>query len=164
MNGRRASPRKGNVPGPRPPGLVITALESERLDATIRKTRAFSLMSNTKWRELSKILGDVPSIDHYFLKSLRSPTAYPGFGFLSDRVPYAYMDTLSFGPIPLREIEWIEFPAVVAKRASGPTPAGGHKQDLDALLRALAKAGKFPVEITSRGLRVIGHIRNAASS
>jgi hypothetical protein len=146
-----------------PPGTVLTQTERERLHAAIRETCSASLMSDTKWRKLIAALKDVPSIDHYFLKSIRSPVERPGFGFLSGEAPHAFIDTLSFGPVYLRDIEWLEFPEFVAQRANGPTPPGGHHQDLDELRHALAVIGKFPLEETSRGLRIIGHVRTAPS-
>jgi hypothetical protein len=114
-------------------------------------------MSDTKWRKLLSVLQDIPSIQHYFLKSIRGTVEVHGQGYLSGcGAPHAFMDTFSFGPIYLREVEWIEFPAIVSKRADG---IGGHRQDLGALRRALIAIGEFPLEETSRGLRVIGHVR-----
>jgi hypothetical protein len=145
---------------PRPPsGAVLTPLERERIHAAILNACSASLMSDAKWRKLLSVLKAIPSIDHYFLKSIRSDVEMPGHGFLSGYAPHAFMDTFSFGPIYLREIEWIEFPEIVSNRAYGSTPPGGHRQDLGALRRALHATGDFPLEETPRGLRVIGHVR-----
>ena len=118
-------------------------------------------MSDTKWRKLISALKGIPSIDHYFWKSIRGPAEMSGFGYLSANAPHKFIDTFSYGPIYLREIEWFEFPTVIAQRTNGPTPAGGHLQDLAALRCALKSIGHFPVEETPRGLRIVGHIRNA---
>ena len=140
-----------------PPGTVLTSTERERIHAAIRNTCSASLMSDTKWRKLLSALETIPSIKHYFLKSISGAVEMHGQGFLSGRgAPHAFMDTFSFGPIYLREVEWIEFPAIVSKRADG---IGDHRQDLGALRRALNAIGEFPLEETSRGLRVIGHAR-----
>ena len=102
-------------------------------------------MSDTKWRKLISALGATPSIDHYFLKTLRNPVEMPGFGYLAANVPHEFVDTFSFGPIYLREIEWLEFPDLVVQRINGATPPGGHRQDLDGLRRSLAAIGEFPL-------------------
>lgn len=118
-------------------------------------------MSDTKWRKLISALETVSSINHYFLKSIRATDEVPGFGYLSGSAPHQFIDTFSFGPIYLREIEWIEFPSVAAQWKNGPTPPGGHRQDLAALRRSLDAIGQFPIEETPRGLRIIGHVRTA---
>jgi hypothetical protein len=139
-----------------PPGLV-TDVERERIGNAIRDTCSASLMSDTKWRKLVRALNTVPSVDHYFLKTIRATAEEVGFGFLGLWAPHAYIDTFSFGPLYLREIEWMEFPSFVPIRENGPTPPSGHYQDLDGLRRALDAIGKFPLEETPRGLRVVGH-------
>jgi hypothetical protein len=117
-------------------------------------------MSDTKWRKLVSALDGIPSIYHYFLKSIRGGEM-PGFGWLSGRAPHAFIDTFSFGPIYLREIEWLEFPAFVPRSVNGEILPGGHQQDLAALRRALNVMGQFPIEETSRGLRIVGHVRTS---
>jgi hypothetical protein len=107
-------------------------------------------MSDTKWRKLVSALKTVPSVDHYFLKTIRGAAEEAGFGFLGLWAPHASIDTFSFGPLYLREIEWIEFPSHVQQRANGATPPGGHCQDLDGLRRALDAIGKLPLEETQR--------------
>jgi hypothetical protein len=119
-------------------------------------------MSDTKWRKLISALKATPSVDHYFLKFIRAAAEDPGFGYLSGSAPHKFIDTFSFGPIYLREIEWIEFPSLVVRRTNGPTPPGGHHQDLAALRRTLDALGQFPMEETSRGLRIIGHVRTVS--
>lgn len=141
------------------PGTLLTRAERERIHAKIRDTCSVSLMSDVKWRKLVSIVQTIPSIDHYFLKSIRSPVDLPGHGYISGNAPHAFIDTFSFGPIYLRAIEWLEFPRLVIQRANGATPTGGHHQDIDELARALGAAGKFPIEETSRGLRIVGHLR-----
>jgi hypothetical protein len=144
-----------------PPGTVLTTTERERIHAAIRDTCSASLMSDAKWRKLLSVLKGIPSINHYFLKSIRGTAEMLGFGYLSGHAPHPFIDTFSFGPIYLREIEWLEFPEFVPRRVNGATLPGGHHQDLVALRCALEAIGQFPLEETSRGLRIIGHVRKA---
>jgi hypothetical protein len=116
-------------------------------------------MSDTKWRKLVLALKTVPSVDHYFIKFIQSAAEMPGYNYLGLNAPHAFIDSFSFGPIYLRAIEWIEFPRLVPERINGPTPPGGHHQDLVGLRRALDEIGNFPIEETPRGLRVVGHLR-----
>src|SRR5262249_60114290 len=99
-----------------PPGTVLTDLERERIEAAIRETCSASLMSDTKWRKLVAVVETVPSVQHYVVKFLRIPDQREGQGFLSLHAPHEFIDTQSFGPIFLREIEWLEFPRLVASR------------------------------------------------
>jgi hypothetical protein len=147
-----------NMPLP-PPGTVLTDLERQRIEAAIRDTCSASLMSDTKWRKLVAVVETVPSIQHYFVKFLRSPVEREGSGFLSVHAPHEFIDTFSFGPIFLREIEWLEFPHLVPRRV-GKTPVETHRQDLTTLREKLEAIGKFPLVETARGLRIVGHVRN----
>jgi hypothetical protein len=132
-----------------PPGTVLTPMERDRIEATIRETCSASLMSDTKWRKMFAAVAAIPSIKTYYLKSLRGAAEVRGFGAFGLQAPHEFVDTPSFGPIYLREIEWIEFPRV---------EQSAH-QDIDGLQRALEAAGEFPIEETARGLRIIGHVR-----
>jgi hypothetical protein len=125
-----------------PPGTVLTDLERERIEAAIRDTCSASLMSDTKWRKLVAVVETVSSIERYFVKFLRSPVEREGCG-LSLHAAHAFIDTLSFGPIYLREIECLEFPYLVPKRV-GKTPVKSHRQDLATLRGKLEAIGKFP--------------------
>jgi hypothetical protein len=147
-----------------PPGTVLTDVERERIHAAIRDTCSASLMSDTKWHKLFSVVEAIPSIKHYFLKSIRATAEVPGLGWLGGHAPHAFTDTFSFGPIYLREIEWLEFPALVPRRPSDAVQRADHHQDIDAFQRALNAVGKFPIEQTSRGLRIVGHVRTASTS
>lgn len=52
-------------------------------------------------------------------------------------VPHAYMDTIEFGPVELRAIEWLTLPA-----------------DVEPLVRSI---GQFPIEATPDGTRIVGY-------
>src|SRR5262249_20241424 len=112
-----------------------------------------------KWRKLVAVVETVPSIQHYVVKFLRIPDEREGHGFLSIHAPHEFIDTQSFGPIFLREIEWLEFPRLVPSRV-GKTPVESHRQDLAGLREKLAAIGQFPLEETARGLRIVGHVRH----
>ena len=62
-------------------------------------------------------------------KAMRFP---PGL-----RCPWAYMDTIEYGPTELRSIEWMELP-----------------QDVST---ALGLIGQFPIELTEKGTRIVGY-------
>lgn len=143
------------------PGVISTSVEHESVTRALRNTYSSSLMSDTKWRKLFSALKGLPSIDHYFLKRIRDEEEGAGYGRFDPWPPHAFIDTASFGPLYLSEIEWIEFPNIVPKRKYGPTPPGGHHQDLQGLRLALDSIGKFPIEETLRGLRIIGHVLSA---
>jgi hypothetical protein len=141
-----------------PPGTVLDDVERERIHAAIARDYSASLMSDTKWRKLFGAVKLVPSIDHYIFKFVRLPNEVMAHSFIGLWSPYRFVDTFSFGPIYLREIEWIEFPRLVPMRWVGTTSPGGHHQDLAALQLVLDAIGQFPLEDTPRGLRVIGHV------
>lgn len=52
-------------------------------------------------------------------------------------VPHAYIDTIEFGPVELRAIEWLELPF-----------------DVGPIVNSL---GHFPLELVPAGTRVIGY-------
>lgn len=141
-----------------PPGTVLDDLERERIRAAIVHDYSASLMSDTKWRKLFGAVASVPTIDHYVFKFVRLPGEVSAYGYIGFHPPHCFVDIFSLGPTYLREIEWVEFPRLVASRRVGATPVGGHHQDLAALGRALDSIGRFPLEVTMSGLRVIGHV------
>ena len=142
-------------------GVISASVEHESVKRALRNTSPSSLMSDTKWRKLFSALTGVPSVDHYFLKLIRGEEEEAGYGRFDQWPPHAFVDTANFGPLYLADIEWIEFPSIVPKRKYGSTPPGGHYQDVQGLRRALDSIGKFPIEETPRGLRIIGHVLGA---
>jgi hypothetical protein len=120
-----------------------------------------SLMSDTKWRKLFLAL-DKPELalaecivkfvgvdGEKTMRVPKSAALHP---------PRPYVDTFEFGPVLLRSIEWIEFPRTLARRRC-PGDAGlPVLQDIEAAHRVLDDLGRYPIEITGRGLRVIGHV------
>lgn len=110
--------------------------EPERRRA--RRTFAVANMSDTKWRKLIAAIArshpdvDTMRIQFIDLGEVRTMRFPPSL-----RCPWAYMDTIEFGPVELCSIEWLEVQADVTQLA-------------DAL-------GRFPVERTAQGTLVRGY-------
>jgi len=69
------------------------------------------------------------------------------------------VDTIAFGPIPLRSIEWMLFPHIAEYDRGSPTfPKRRVSQDIDAIKRIISDLGKYPMEVTDRGLLVNGYL------
>lgn len=95
-------------------------------------------MSDTKWRKLISAVGAsdlsirdvvVKFVDVEEPRRIRFPPSLATHD--------AYMDTIEFGPVELRAIEWMDLPV-----------------EVEALLNAL---GRFPVEHAGTGLRIVGY-------
>ena len=95
-------------------------------------------MSDTKWRKLFQILREArPDIDRMTLKFIDGDEARE-MRFPPDlRCPHDHMDTMEYGPVALRAIEWIDFPA-----------------DLSGLLEPI---GHFPITAEAGRTRVTGY-------
>jgi hypothetical protein len=132
----------------------------QRERKAIKRSYVASFMSDTKWRKLFLAL-DRPELNlsQCVVKFVGVPDAktmdVPKRHALWP--PHGYVDTLQFGPVTLRSIEWIEFPrALMRKRYPGD--AGVETlQDIEGIRLALEKLGRFPLEDSPAGLRVIGH-------
>jgi hypothetical protein len=122
-------------------------------------------MSDTKWRKLFAALDRsdlelgqmiVKFIDDGDEQRISTPgreALYP---------PRAYIDAAT-GPFALRRIEWIELPFVAEYErntmGSGKIAPRTVPQDVDEARRIVEALGQFPMEITDRGLRITGHVR-----
>jgi hypothetical protein len=97
-----------------------------------------AFMSDTKWRKLfATVQRARPEIDEMVVKFIDVEAPHR-MRFPPDlRCPWAYMDTLEFGPTELRAIEWLEL-------------AG----DLTGILK---EVGKFPVAISEDLTRITGY-------
>jgi hypothetical protein len=138
----------------------------------IRQSFGASLMSDTKWRKLFAAL-DRPNleisqsivkfIDADNERRIRTPTSN------SLHPPKPFFDTIEFGPISFRSIEWIEFPSVAEYPQRSPNDTGRISakrvtQDLAKVEAILDRLGKFPITRTERGLRISGYVRPPSSS
>ena len=104
-----------------------------------RRRFSGALMSDTKWRKLITTVAQhhdvintiaVKFVDTEDVKTIRFP---PSLGS-----PHAYMDTIEFGPVELRSIEWIDFPADISN--------------------ALSRVGHFVLERRGDQTRVQGYV------
>ena len=134
-----------------------------------RHPRGFSvsLMSDTKWRKLFTAL-DRPDLEAAqvlikFVDTERVHTVrLPRRANLHS--PKAFIDMFEFGPLPLRSIEWIEFPAVaeypnVSPDGKGRVPSTRVPQNIERIASILADLGQFPMELSRHALRINGHAR-----
>lgn len=103
-----------------------------------RERFSSALMSDAKWRKLLTAVATadrpiremvVKFIDVDEPCRMRFPPSL--------EAPHAYMDTIEFGPVELRAIEWLELPVAVEPLLSG--------------------AGHFPLEPAERGTRIVGY-------
>jgi hypothetical protein len=129
-------------------------------------------MSDTKWRkmfaaldrpdlELGQVI--VKFIDVRVERRIRTPKA------AALHPPRPYVDTTEFGPVLLRDIEWLEFPSIAeypnpSPDGKGRVPSARVIQDLEKARSILAALARFPIEQTERGFRVVGHVRRAKSN
>ncbi|MBV9883266.1 MAG: hypothetical protein JO276_09685 [Sphingomonadaceae bacterium] len=116
----------------------MTVHDPRKIGRLAREHFSSALMSDTKWRKLLTAIATaglplnhatVKFIDVVEPRVLRFPPSL-------DCHP-AYMDTIEFGPVELRAIEWLDFPV-----------------DIEAVARPL---GRFPLEIIAGGMRVVGY-------
>lgn len=151
-------------------------------DNTVRKpprekiARLFtvSLMSNSKWRKMISMLGPLNAnvkLEQVIVKFIDDEAEHRiGFpGTTALRTPWAYIDLAPTGPVALSAIEWMEFPTYAVYERSWPNDRGRIRetrvaQDIDKAEAVIAKLGKYPLERTTRGLRITGHIRRQRSN
>ncbi|MGK9169809.1 hypothetical protein KXR53_26080 [Inquilinus limosus] len=97
-----------------------------------------ALMSDSKWRKLLAAVRDGrDDINHVMVKFIDVDEPRRMRFPLSLSCPRAYADTIEFGPVELRAIEWIEFAT-----------------DLTSLLDPI---GRFPLELRDGQTRIIGY-------
>jgi hypothetical protein len=134
--------------------------ELNREDRLIQSNTRASLMSDTKWRKL------LSALDKSELELRRCIVKFmgdPEEKVLSRPVglypPRPWVDTFQFGPIPLRSIEWLLFPRVAEVRDPDCTiPAKHLVQDVDGAARIIEALGRYPAELSERGLVIVGHL------
>ncbi|MGE0652758.1 MAG: DUF6678 family protein [Alphaproteobacteria bacterium] len=140
----------------------------ERLERSIiRRDFDASFMSDTKWRKLFAAL-DRPDLEltqcivkfvdverEHRIAAPRSIALHP---------PRPYVDTPEFGPVTLRSIEWLEFPALAEWPQRDHVPARIVPQDIERARTIIEALGRYPVEETKRGIRIVGHQRRRSST
>ena len=80
--------------------------------------------------------------------------------------PWAYIGFFQLGPTAFSSIEWFEFPAIAVYDRSPPSGTGRLPpttvvQDIDKAEAVINALGKYPLERTARGLRILGYSRHA---
>lgn len=97
-----------------------------------------AFMSDTKWRKLIEAVSDIDKglsqmklkfIDVIEPREMRFPPSLT--------CPHAYMDTIEFGPVELRTIEWMELAGDWAT--------------------CLGSIGRFPVDVCDGRTRITGY-------
>ena len=73
--------------------------------------------------------------------------------------PLPYIDSIEFGIIELRSIEWLEIPSFAVWSSRENEPALKVPQKVDEAEAIIAGLGAFPVEKTDQSLRITGYIR-----
>ena len=138
---------------------IVTLLLVLRL---VGPTAARSSISDAKWRRVFAAL-DIPDLDLLaFVKFKDFESEHciqmPRAAALYAQKPF--IDTIEFGPMPLRSIEWLELPSVVeplgkARHPHDEVSGGQLSQDLDKVQQVLVELGRIPFRRTARGLRIV---------
>ena len=134
--------------------------ELDREDRRVRRTTTGSLMSDTKWRKVFAAIKAHPELKlrQCIFKFVEDPEERIGTPGADLSVPRPWADTSTFGPIPLRSIEWILFPRLAQYRFDRTTPPKLVSQDVDRAMSILGDLGQMPLEMTERGLKVRGYV------
>lgn len=140
----------------------------EELQCVGRRVQArahASLMSDTKWRKVFSELNKPEWRLEYcivkFIDVTEEKRVYFPIGLWS---PRPWVDIFGFGPIPLRSIEWMLVPRIAKyKRGNPGVPDGEIEQDVEAIMNAIDGFGKYPVQLTERGLLIMGHVTETHS-
>jgi len=139
---------------------IHTREELNRLSCAARRDYSHAHMSDAKWRKAFRVLEDpelalcqmrIKIIEVNVPKLMRLPT----IGI--EHTPRPYIDTIEFGPIEFRAIEWLEIPAVGLIPQPNNRPPREVPQEIDLLQTRLEGLGKFPVERNSDDVRLVGY-------
>jgi hypothetical protein len=151
--------------------MVQQKRPADRERKHIHRTFTASLMSDTKWRKLFAALNESePRLRQLIIKFVDSDReariGLPGKAAL--QTPKGHIDTFEFGPISLRSIEWLELPTFAEfqrpSRGAGKLSARHVNQDIASAQKAIEALGRFQIEETKSGLRIIGHARPQAKA
>lgn len=138
---------------------VHTRRELELLAALARRNFSRAHMSDTKWRKLFAILLDM-NLEQIVMQFIdyEKPRLIKVSG-LGMHTPRPLLDTLEYGPIELRAIEWVEIPRVAKIPRLNNSPPAEISQDIDRVAEALSSVARFPVEHFPNELRIVGYSR-----
>lgn len=129
--------------------------------ARARRQFPHAHMSDTKWRKTFDILKKdalgLRQITIKFIDVDEPKTISLGAVHLIN--PYPVFDTIEFGPVELRAIEWLEVPAIARLPRARNLPKKEIPQNIDALQDLLQSLGKYPMERSDEALLVRGYSR-----
>jgi hypothetical protein len=129
--------------------------ELKREGRLVRRHTRASLMSDTKWRKLFAKLDASGLTLEGVWKFVGRDEAVSGRvsgGLYLDR---PWIDSSSFGPLAFRAIEWLWVPRRVA--------LGRRMQEVDRAAAMISELGRYPVEVSERGLLVRGYLGKTPS-
>ena len=138
--------------------------ELRRVNRRVRANTRASLMSDSKWRKMLVAL-DRPGLELRQCVVKFVGGAEPRIMRLPKGLhpPRPWIDTVEFGPIPLRAIEWMWFPAAIELPPThGALSARRIEQDVEAAFHIVGALGKYPAELSERGLLIVGHLANSS--
>jgi hypothetical protein len=129
--------------------------ELKREGRLVRGHTRASLMSDTKWRKLFAAL-DVSGLKLRGLwKVVGRDDAVPGDMRGGLHLSWPWIDTIMFGPMPFRAIEWLWIPR--------RTAWGRRLQEVDQAAEIISGLGRYPIEVNERGLLVRGYLGKTPS-
>lgn len=136
--------------------------ELDRIGRFVRENFSTALMSDTKWRKLFTALDEAGiGLEQATVKFVETDNIHtvqmPKISALHPPIPF--IDTIEFGPVELRAIEWFEISEVAVWPRPNNVPPRQVAQDIEAARAVVERLGQYPVEETSTGLRIIGYIR-----
>jgi len=134
--------------------------ELERESRLVRRETRASLMSDTKWRKLLHALEENGLSDLlYVFKLVDDPTEHVLTLRNALWPPRPWIDGFSWGPSPLRSIEWMLLPSVLEDPPVGRGVWTKRvSQDVEEAARIIASLGQYPVERIDRGLLIRGYL------
>ncbi len=134
--------------------------ELERENRLIRRATRASLMSDTKWRKLfSALEASDLNLTQYIVKFVGVTDEKVMHRHVGLYPPKPWIDSSPFGPVPLRSIEWLLLPRWLDVSDHDRTiPVRRVEQDVDEAARIVTALGRFPMELSERGLLILGHL------
>lgn len=136
--------------------IVHDAAELRREERLVRRDTRASLMSDTKWRKVFEVLTTPDlGVRRCIWKFVGRDSACPDNLSAGLYLSWPWIDTIAFGPIPLRSIEWLWIPR--------RTKSGRRIQDVDRAERMIAGLGRYPIELNERGLLIRGYLGKGPS-
>ncbi|WP_166146210.1 DUF6678 family protein [Methylosinus sp. RM1] len=139
--------------------------ELQRVGRTVQARAHASLMSDTKWRKvLSELNKPEWKLEYGIVKFIDVDEEKRVYFPIGLYPPHPWVDTFCLGPIPLRSIEWMLVPRIAKyKRGNPGVPDGEIGLDVEAIMSAIDGLGKYPIQLTDRGLLIMGHVTETHS-